>query len=102
MALEFRLVLKDILEAIDAAREACEGVDSTQFNASRMRCFAAQRALEIISEATRHLPRKLSRGMRRNLGRKSVRTEISSGTNIFARTIARFGTLSSMPCQPWK
>jgi len=59
MARELKLIFQDVLEAIDAARETCSGVSRAEFYASRMRFLAAQRALEIISEATRHLPEEV-------------------------------------------
>jgi uncharacterized protein with HEPN domain len=59
MPRDFRLILKDILDAIDAAREACKGIDVSEFYNSRLRCLAAQRALEIVSEASRHLPQEV-------------------------------------------
>jgi uncharacterized protein with HEPN domain len=55
VARELKLILQDILEAIDAAREICTGVTPAEFYADRVRFLAAQRALEIISETSRHL-----------------------------------------------
>jgi uncharacterized protein with HEPN domain len=56
MARELKLIFQDILETIDVARETCLGIGRDEFYANRVRFLAAQRALEIISEASRHLP----------------------------------------------
>lgn len=57
MARDATVVLREILNAIDLAREAAPaplGFDA--FAENRVRRAAAERALEIISEAARHLP----------------------------------------------
>ena len=48
--------LKDISDNIDAARAFVAGKTLDQFNADQMLNYAVVRALEIVSEATRHLP----------------------------------------------
>ena len=48
--------LYDIQDAIEAAQEAVEGMSVEQFCQSRLHFYAATRALEIISEASRRLP----------------------------------------------
>jgi uncharacterized protein with HEPN domain len=48
--------LLDILENIDAAREFAGSLSASEFSAERMRIYAAVRALEIVSEASRHIP----------------------------------------------
>jgi uncharacterized protein with HEPN domain len=48
--------LYDIKDAIEAAQEAIEGMSIDQFCRSRLHFYAATRALEIISEASRQLP----------------------------------------------
>jgi uncharacterized protein with HEPN domain len=51
--------LQDIQAAIDGARQALFGVNLEAFAASWTLKHAVQRALEIISEASRHLPDEL-------------------------------------------
>jgi uncharacterized protein with HEPN domain len=48
--------LRDILENIDAIRDFTSGMDVEMFVSSRKTIYAATRALEIISEASRRLP----------------------------------------------
>ena len=50
------LVIADILEAIDAAREASLARSYKAFCEDRLARLATERALEIISEAARRLP----------------------------------------------
>ena len=50
------LVVADILEAIDAAREASLARSYKAFCEDRLARLATERALEIISEAARRLP----------------------------------------------
>ena len=50
------VVLREIADAISLAREATAGLDYEDFEADRIRNAATQRALEIVSEAVRHLP----------------------------------------------
>jgi uncharacterized protein with HEPN domain len=51
--------LHDILEAIAAVRAAVGGMSLDAYGASWTTRRAAERAVEIISEATRHLPEPL-------------------------------------------
>lgn len=53
------VIIADILDAIDAAREACTGISLGEFSDSRLARLATERAIEIISEAVRHLPAEL-------------------------------------------
>lgn len=48
--------LFDILENINAAREFVSQLSFEQFLSSRQTIYAVIRALEIISEASRHIP----------------------------------------------
>lgn len=50
------IVIGEMLEAIDAARECCSGKTFEQFSRDRLARLALERAVEIISEASRHLP----------------------------------------------
>lgn len=54
------IVIGEMLEAIDAARECCRGTDLNQFSLNRMGRLAAERAIEILSEAARHLPSEMT------------------------------------------
>jgi uncharacterized protein with HEPN domain len=49
-------VIGEMLEAIAAAREGCAGQTVETFAAARLPRLAVERAIEIISEAARHLP----------------------------------------------
>lgn len=51
--------LHDIVENIDAARSFVRGRTLEQFKKDRLRHYAVLRALEIVSEATRHLTPEL-------------------------------------------
>jgi uncharacterized protein with HEPN domain len=51
-----KLALYDIRDNILFAREIIEGFTSQEFAESRLHVYAATRALEIISEASRRLP----------------------------------------------
>jgi uncharacterized protein with HEPN domain len=50
------IVLVDNLDAIDAVREVTSTVSFQDFSNNRLSRLAAERAIEIISEAVRHLP----------------------------------------------
>lgn len=52
--------LRDIIENIDAIREFVAGADYAAFAADRRMTYAVVRALEIISEAVRRLPKELT------------------------------------------
>jgi uncharacterized protein with HEPN domain len=52
----FKDALFDIRDAILLAQQFVEGLTVESFTASRLHYFATTRALEIISEASRHLP----------------------------------------------
>lgn len=60
MARDPRVALTEILSAVALSREATAGLSFSAFEQDRIRVAAAQRALEIISEATRHLPSELT------------------------------------------
>lgn len=48
--------LKDMLRAIDAAAEMCDGVDFATYRSDIKLRFAVERCVEIVSEASRHVP----------------------------------------------
>ena len=49
-------VIEEMIEAIDAAREGCRGQTLETFAQARIPRLAVERAIEIVSEAARHLP----------------------------------------------
>jgi len=50
------VILTDILEAIDVVRDAGSSRSFDEFSTNRILRLATERAIEIISEAVRHLP----------------------------------------------
>ena len=59
MPRDFRLYLEDILEAIRRVFLYVEGLEYAQFVDDTMRVDAVTRNMQIIGEATRHLPSDL-------------------------------------------
>ena len=51
--------LRDILEAIDGVAEMMEGVDVESYRRDYQRRKAVERCVEIVSEASRHIPEEL-------------------------------------------
>jgi uncharacterized protein with HEPN domain len=56
---EYTDYLQDILDAISKIEKFTEGMDSDQFLADEKTVFAVIRALEIIGEAAKKLPRSM-------------------------------------------
>ena len=56
MARKLKPVLAEIIETIDGVMAATDGKSLDDFKADWLLRLATQRALEIISEASRHLP----------------------------------------------
>jgi uncharacterized protein with HEPN domain len=56
MARRVEVVLVEILDAIDVATAALDGVGKSAFWADRFMQRGVERSLEIISEAVRHVP----------------------------------------------
>jgi uncharacterized protein with HEPN domain len=54
--------IKDILEAIEQILNLVQDSNFTSFAADRMRIAAFERFVEIISEASRHVPEELKAG----------------------------------------
>jgi len=52
--------LLDIVENVEAALRFVEGVTKEEFVSDQMRSYAAVRALEIISEASRRVPEDIA------------------------------------------
>ncbi len=59
MARDIDIVLEDILEAISMIEDAVSSHDRASFSKARFLQRGVERSLEIISEATRHLPDEL-------------------------------------------
>lgn len=57
----YRDHVRDIFEAAYQAQGFIEGMDFTAFRADTKTIFATVRALEIIGEAARHIPRSVQR-----------------------------------------
>ena len=51
--------LQDILETIESCERFIEGMDFDQFVYDEKTIFAVNHALEIIGEATRHIPKEI-------------------------------------------
>ncbi|CAN7202040.1 HepT-like ribonuclease domain-containing protein [Neorhizobium tomejilense] len=59
MARDIELILDDILEMIAVIEESVDGKRREDFDGDQVLRLAIQRAIEIISEASRHIPDKL-------------------------------------------
>jgi uncharacterized protein with HEPN domain len=53
------LRLADMLEAIETAEGVLETLDYQEFRADRARRYSIERCIEIVSEASRHIPEPL-------------------------------------------
>jgi hypothetical protein len=80
--------LKDITAAIDGTGQAMSGVGLEAFAASWTLKHAVQRALEIISEASRHLPDACVIASEAKQSRTLVQSENAPGLLRFARNDA--------------
>jgi uncharacterized protein with HEPN domain len=67
---EFRDYLQDILETMDKIERFVEGMNFEQFLADDKTSFAVVRALEIIGEATKHIPCQFGADIRRLPGQR--------------------------------
>lgn len=56
---DHRDYLEDILQALQKARSFVEGMDFEEFSADERTHYAVIRALEIVGEATKRLPKSL-------------------------------------------
>lgn len=56
MARDPNIVLREIIDAIDTVIGLCANMNYEQFRGSKVEKLAVERAIEIISEAVRHLP----------------------------------------------
>lgn len=73
--------LHDILETIERVQTKVAGKTFEEFEADWELRFIVQRAIEIISEATRRLPAELKPGPRSN-GEALLESATCCGTNI--------------------
>jgi len=74
--------LLDIVENVEAALRFVKGVTKEEFVSDQMRSYAAVRALEIISEASRRVPEDIAALYPIFLGARYVTRETSTGTFI--------------------
>lgn len=56
MTRDYADYLNDILDAIEKISNFTEGMDYTTFESDEKTIFAVIRALEIVGEATKHIP----------------------------------------------
>jgi len=83
-------VLNEILKAIEGIQTALAGKTFTDFECDWLINHGVQRGIEIISEASRHLPATLKQT------RPEIRwTSIAGIGNVYAMTIMRFQMKSS-------
>jgi len=82
MARKVGPVLADILEAIEGIQQATDGKSFVDFQQDWLLRHAVQRAIEIISEASKHIPDHLKETQPRFPGRSSRASATCSGTNI--------------------
>jgi uncharacterized protein with HEPN domain len=74
---EFRDYLQDILETMDKVERFIGGMTFEQFLADDRTSFAVVRALEIIGEATKHIPHPSGADIRKLPGRAWLECETS-------------------------
>jgi uncharacterized protein with HEPN domain len=74
---EFRDYLQDILETMDKVERFIGGMTFEQFLADDRTSFAVVRALEIIGEATKHIPHQSGTDIRKLPGRAWLECETS-------------------------
>jgi uncharacterized protein with HEPN domain len=85
--------LQDILENIDIVAGAVGKLDFGRFAADPILRLAVERAIEIISEAVRHIPESDRNGFRTCRGATSWRSATSFGMSITASTSTSSGRL---------
>ena len=70
MSRDFRVFLKDILDAVQRIREYTSGISSSQFSADSKTFDAVIRNLEIIGEATKNVRRLSETRIHESNGRR--------------------------------
>lgn len=84
MARDIELILDDILEMIAVVEKAVSEKARSDFDADFLLRLAIQRAIEIISEASKHIPTELLDGAPKFHGDRSGGWETFCVTNIIA------------------
>jgi hypothetical protein len=88
--------LWDMLDAAKAVRQVVAGVTRPQYLSDLVRKLAAERAIEIVGKAARHVSCPLEPYSPASLGVPSSPPAISSPTNTATWTTSRSG--GSLPC----
>jgi uncharacterized protein with HEPN domain len=85
------LRLHDMLEAIETADEIIGTTTFAQFDRDRVKRFAVERCIEIVSEASRHIPETAKQDFPEIPWREIAAVEICSGMIIAGSTTGFFG-----------
>lgn len=82
--LEYTDYLQDIIYAVEKAEQFVKGIDFDAFKANDEKVFAVIRALEIIGEAAKKLPKRLGTVTQTCPGRISLEcvTSLSMNTSV--------------------
>jgi hypothetical protein len=99
MARKVGHVIHDILEAIARVEEITHDKSLADFEASWQLRWMVQRAIEIISEASRAIPDDLTSTRPEILGARYVASAMSFGTTMKDCRTASFGMSSSTSCR---
>src|SRR3954462_10629705 len=102
-----RLRLNDIIRAIDGAEVTIESADFETFQSVYHMARTAERSIEIISEASRHVPQALKEQYPDIPWKQIAASATSCGTTTESRTTTSRGTSSNLTfraCeqQSWK
>jgi uncharacterized protein with HEPN domain len=98
MARKVGHAIHDILEAIERIEEITQGRSLADFEASWQLGWLVQRAIEIISEASRAIPDELRTRGPRFRGVEYAESATCCGMTTRAYRIAFFGMSLSMSC----
>ena len=93
------VVLDEIIEAIEGIEAATAGKKLIDFSESWILKHAVQRGLEIISEASRHLPDELLEAAPESRGSRYAASAICFVTNTTRRPTRLSGQSWSTTCQ---
>jgi uncharacterized protein with HEPN domain len=89
--------LKDMLSAIEEIKEYTAGFDYGRFQREKLTFRAVERALEIISEASRHIPAELTERHPDIPGPTCAGSRTSCGTSISASRRSSSGRRRQKP-----
>jgi uncharacterized protein with HEPN domain len=92
--------LIDIIEAIELIRAELTGVTIQSFEPDRRKRWLVERGLEIISEASRHLPKAMK--AQHPIIPWSKVAAMSSGMITSTWRTTCYGAWCMTICQPWK